>query len=576
MKKLISVLLVIIMAFSCAMPAFASKGVEHLPIIVLVGDGTQIYMPDETAENGERNVWDDLFDTVSGEGKIVESVANILLPFLTEGLLFDKWDNYYDVFYEEIAPLFDPLRMDGDGNPRYNTGLGKEDLHNNATSCKQNPYLWNGVYGTNDYVFRYDWRRDPVEVADELHEYILKVMDTTQKNSPNKRVNIAANCLGGSYVLAYLAKYGTDGHIKNVFFNATVGNGTDLLTDAYCGDIVLNDAALQRFLYQNAEKDGESLAGLLKTTPFINELVLTSYDLLAQTGVVESLGLTFDSLYQKIYAGLVPKLAIAIFATMPGYWSVVLPERYEEARDFVFGKEGDEMYEEYKGLVGKLDNYYETVSSKKLGIIEKCQAAGVHFGASAKYGYQMYPFVKSQSELGDQLVDLEHASFGATVAPNVYATLSDEHIQAAIKGGTDKYISPDNMVDASTSIFKNSLWILKNVSHDNTSFDYPLIAEFCRNTEFTINSSAKYPQYHILLPDTMERDLETGALSNSTGDVVPMTKENCNLTIWDEMPEESKEEPTIGSRIIAFFRWLTAMIKFILHISDENPGEAPV
>ena len=73
----------------------------------------------------------------------------------------------------------------------------------------------------------------------------------------------------------------------------------------------------------------------------------------------------------------------------------------------------------------------------------------------------------------------------------------------------------------------------------------------------------------------MERDPETGALSNSTGDVVPMTKENCNLTIWDEMPEESKEEPTIGSRIIAFFRWLTAMIKFILHISSEHPGEMP-
>jgi hypothetical protein len=572
MKKIISVLLAILMIFTCTIPAFASTGVEHLPIIVLVGDGTQIYMPDETAENGEKNVWGDLFANMSGDGKVTEAVANILLPFLTEGLLFDKWDNYYDAFYEEIAPIFDPLRMDSEGNPRYGTGLGKEDLQSNATSCKQNPYLWNGSYGTGDYVYRYDWRRDPLEVAEELHLYILEVMKTTGKT----RVNLAANCLGGSYVLAYLSKYGTDGHIKNVFFNATVGNGTDLLTDAYCGDIVLDDAALQRFLHQNVEKDGESVAGLLKTTPFINELILTSYDLLAQTHVVETLGLTFDSLYQKIYAGLVPKLAIAIFATMPGYWSVVTPERYEEAKNFVFGKEGDEMYEEYKGLVAKLDKYYETVSSKKVEIIENCQEAGVHFGASAKYGYQMYPFVKSQSELGDQLVDLEHASFGATVAPNVYATLSDEHIQAAIKGGTDKYISPDNMVDASTSLFKDSLWIMKNVSHSNTSFDYPLIATFCRNTEFTINSDSRYPQYHILLPDTMEKDPETGALDNSTGKVVPMTTENCNLTIWDEMPEESKEEPTVVSRIMSFFRWLTAMIKFILHISDENPGAAPV
>ena len=117
MKKIISVLLAVLMAFTCVMPAFASTGVEHLPVILLQGDGTQIYVPDENAPNGEKNVWDDLFEGVSGSGKIIETVANILLPFLTEGLLFDKWDNYYNTFYEEIAPLFDPLRMDENGDP---------------------------------------------------------------------------------------------------------------------------------------------------------------------------------------------------------------------------------------------------------------------------------------------------------------------------------------------------------------------------------------------------------------------------------------------------------------------------
>ena len=56
MKKIISLLLVIVMAFSCAVPAFAAQ--EELPMITLFGDGTQIYMPDETAENGEVNVVD--------------------------------------------------------------------------------------------------------------------------------------------------------------------------------------------------------------------------------------------------------------------------------------------------------------------------------------------------------------------------------------------------------------------------------------------------------------------------------------------------------------------------------------
>lgn len=567
MKKIIAIILAVITALFCVPTAFAAPAVEELPIVLLKGDGTQIYMPDENAENGERNIWDQIFNGV-GSDKIVESVANVLLPFLTEGLLFDQWDNYYEAFYEEVAPLFDPITLDNEGNPKYGTTIGKNEQKENATSCLYNNASWQGGrYDTNDYVFNYDWRLDPAEVIDDLDAYIAKVLKSTGK----KQVNLVGNCLGGSYILAYLQKYGTNGHIKNVFFNTTVGNGTDLLTDAYCGDIKLDQGAIQRFLNQNVEKDSSTFAGLINTTPLINELVLTSYDLLAQTHVLEGLGLTFDDLYQKIYEGLVPRLAIAIFATMPGYWTTINADRYEEAKTFVFGKEGDERYEEYKVLIGKLDNYYNNVSSKKLEIIEACKAAGIHFGATTKYGFQMYPFVKSQNELGDQLVDLEHSSFGATPAKDVYSVLPDSHIQAAVKAGTDKYISPDKMVDASTSLFKDTLWVRKNVSHDYFEKDYELITEFCRHTNFDINSDARYPQYMILLPETMEKDPETGATDYSTGDIVPMTAENCHLTLWDNIPEESKTEPTIGSRIIAFFRWLTAMLKFIVGLSSEKP-----
>lgn len=567
MKKILAMLLAVIMVFMSMPVAFAASDVEELPIIFLGGDGTQIYMPDETAENGERNVWDQLFNGV-GKEKIIESVANVLLPFLAEGLLFDEWDNYYNAFYEEVAPLFDPLTLDNNGDPKYGTGLGKEDLESNAKDCLYDAASWQGGrYRTGNYVYSYDWRLAPEEIIDDLHEYIQKVLHSTKKT----RVNIVANCLGGSYVLAYLQKYGTQGHIKNVFFNTTVGNGTDLLTDAYCGDIKLDQDALQRFLAQNAEMDSSTFAGLLTTSPLINELIVTSYDLLAQTHVLEGLGMTFDDLYQRIYEGLVPRLAIAIFATMPGYWTVINTDRFVEAKTFVFGKEGDERYEEYRGLIEKLDRYYETVSTKKTEIIKACQDAGIHFGATGKYGYQMYPFVKSQNELADQLVDLEHSSFGATVAGNVYSTLSDSYIADALAAGTDKYISPDKMVDASTSLFKDTLWVRKNVSHEYTEHDYELILEFCRHTNFTVDSDPRYPQYTILLPQTMEKDPETGASLYDTGDIVPMTAENCHLTLWDQVPEDSKEEPTVASRIAAFFRWFTAMLKFIVGLIDEKP-----
>ncbi len=560
MKKLISVVLAVIMTLTCAVPAFAAgTGVEDIPIILLYGDGTQIYVPDENAENGERNIWGDAFKSIEG-GNIGASVANVLIPFLTEGLLFDKWDNYYDAFYEEIAPIFEEMRLDGDGNPRYNSGLGKEDIQSNISKKSQNPALWQGGrYDAFDYSFRYDWRLAPEEVAEELHLFIGEVIETTGKN----QVTLAANCLGGCFIMAYLSKYGDDGHIKNVIFNSTVANGTEALTDAFCGDIEIDAQAIQRFAHQGLETDESFLYGVFAaTTEMVDEMIFTSYDLLAQVGVIDRLGMSFDQLYQKLYEGLVPRLAIAVFATFPGYWAAIEAERYSEAKAFVFGQKGDELYDEYAGLIAKLDSYYLNVGSRKLEIINECKNAGVHFGAIAKYGTQIYPFIKRQNNISDDMVGLTNASFGATTAKDVYSTFSSSYLAQAAENGTDKYISPDKQVDASTSIFADSLWIEKNVAHAWYKFDYQLIEEFSRNTKFTVNSDPRYPQYMIYIPGTQLPDPE-GGLNGDTGDIVPMTEENCHLTLWDSMPQDSKQEPTLKSRLMALFRWLEAIFKYI-------------
>lgn len=559
MKKALSLILAMILIFSCAAPAFAAGQIEDIPIIMLRGDGTQIYVPDENAPNGERNIWGDAFGSIE-DGAIGESVANILLPFLVEGLLMDKWDNYYQAFYDEISPIFEELRLDGNGNPQYGSAIAKSSIADNAyTRTVDYGKSQGGRYTVGNYVYWYDWRLDPEDVIDGFHQYVLDVKEKTGKS----KVALCGTCFGGAYLLAYLNKYGTEGHIKNVFFNVTVGNSTSLLTDAFCGDIEIDSQAIQRFGYQNVNLDSNSFAGFFASTPLINEVIFTSYDLLAQVGVIDQLGLTFDELYQKIYEGLVPRLAIAMFATFPSYWSLVEPERYEEARDFVFKVEGAGFETEYAGLIEKIDNNYKNVTSRKTEIIEKCQEAGVYFGALAKYGVQMYPFVESQDQISDELVDLEHASFGATVAKDVFSTFDDDYMAQAKLNGTDKYISPDKQIDASTSLFKDSLWIVKNAYHDYFVQDYKVIEAFCRNTNFTVFDDPALPQYSIYIPGTMDIN-EDGTNNLYSGTVLPMTEENCHLSLWDEMPEASKEEkPTIVSRLMALFRWLTAMFKML-------------
>ncbi len=571
MKKALSLILALVLIFTCAAPAMAVAGqVEDIPIIILRGDGTQIYVPDENASGGYRNIWGDALNNIESDS-VGEAVANVLLPFLTEGLLFDEWDNYYQAFYDEISPIFEELRLDGNGQPRYNSGIHPESIKSNETKRNRDAAKsQGGRYYTNDYQYVYDWRLDPEDMIDDFHQFILDVMKTTGKN----KVALCGTCFGGAYLLAYLNKYGTQGHIKNVFFNVTVGNSTVLLTDAFCGDIEIDAKAIERFGYQNTDIDSNSFAGLLSSTPLMNEIIFSSYDLLAQVGVIDKLGLTFDELYQKIYEGLVPRLAIAMFATFPSYWSLVEPERFEEARDFVFKASGVGFEQEYAGLIEKINNNYKNVTSRKEEIIAACQAAGVHFGALAKYGVQMYPFVESQDQISDELVDLEHASFGATVAKDVFSSFNDDYMAIAKANGTDKYISPDRQIDASTSLFKDSLWILKNGYHDYFVLDHKIIEEFSRNTNFTVNDNTNYPQYMIFIPGSMEL-YEDGTRNFNTGIVEIMTEENCHLSVWDEMPEGSKEEePTLASRLKALFRWLASIFQLIKNwFAGEKPAE---
>ncbi len=571
MKKLISLLLTTLMLFSVVAPAAtaAAADADDTPIVMIRGNGNQLYKIDENGNEVE------IPSNTDGMGdKIAETAINILIPFLTEGLLQDKWDNYYDVVYEEFAPIYEEMRLDGNGNPQYNSGISASDKWSNSYYPNYDPLTWKQNYGYGDFTYWYDWRLDPYDVVDGFFEYIKSVSETT-----GRKVTVVGNCMGGAYVYALLEKYCTGEnpiglqYIDRVFFLATVANGTAVLTDVFCGDIKIDAAGLQRYLDELVDGDtpGAGL-GLLDTTKEINEVILTTVDLLVQLGAVDALGMTFDEIYAKVYEVLVPMLAIAFYGTMPGYWALLQSDRYEEAKNFMFATE--EYRTEYAGLIEKIDNYHEKVGSRRYEIIAECQANGLHIGASAKYGKQMYPFVDSQNMFADEQASFYEASFGATTAATVYDVLPDAHIQAAIAGGTDKYISLDKKVDASTSLLKDTLWIEKNVSHDDWDYDYKVIETFSREKNLTVWDDPSIPQYAIYLPGTEDINSETGQKVPYTGDIVPMTPENCDLTNWDEIPEINKtEEPNLFTKLMSFFRWLIAMIEFLVHISNENPGK---
>lgn len=573
MKKLIALILVVVLSITMMTPIASAVDANDTPVVILRGDGVALTKIDENGQEVE--VYPVGLDSI--DGKVGETAKNILIPFLTEGLLFDKWDNYYEVCYEELSPIMAEVVLDDNGNPRNQTGIGTETTRDNRNSCKVDRRS-QSKYGATDYTFYYDWRLSPYDIptgetksiVDLLHEYIGNV----SKANGNRKVTLAGNCLGGSYVLAYLQKYGDAGLIKNVFFNATTGNGTSILTDVFCGDIELDAKAIQRFADEYIDADADTLAGFVDTAPVINDLVLKSVDLAVQLGLLDDFAGKIGEIYQKVYEVLVPMLVIAFYGTMPGYWTMIEPERFEEAKNFVFGPEGSEYRVKYAKIIEKIDYYFNTVGFHKEAIIKACQDKDIHFGATAKYGTQMYPFVKSQDQLADEKVDFENASFGATVAKSVYEVLPTSHIDAAIAAGNEKYISPDKQIDASTSLFKDTLWVEKNMSHDAWRYDYEVIEAFASNDKFTVWSDPNLPQFVIRIPGTGEIDPDTGREDHDTSTVEKMVADNSDNNNWQDTSEDSKtpEKPTVASRLMAFFRWLTAMFKFILHISNDNPG----
>ena len=572
MKKFIAIILTVILSLSIMAPAACAVDANDTPVVILRGDGVELVNRDENGN--ETEIWP--IGASDFDGKIGETAKNILIPFLTEGLLFDKWDNYYKVCYEELSPIMADVVLDENGSPRNSSGISSSSLNSNRTSCNVDR-RYQAKYGATDYTFYYDWRLSPydipygetVRIVDLLHTYIKNV----SKANGGRKVTLAGNCLGGSYVLAYLEEYGDEGYVKNVFFNSTVGNSTAILTDVFCGDIEIDAKGLQRFADEYIDADADTIAGMIDVPPVINEVIVTTLDLFVQLGIVDMLGQTIDDIYQKVYEVLVPMLIIAFYGTMPGYWTIIQPERLDEAINFVFGPEGSEYRTEYAGVIAKIEDYFKQTGNCKEDIIEACQEKGIHFGATAKYGVQMYPFVKSQDQLSDEMADLEHASFGATVAESVYDVLPDSYIQDAVANGTDKYISPDKQIDASTSLFKDSVWFEKNMPHNAWDYDYKVLEAFAANDNFTVNSDPNLPQFVVRIPGTGEVDPDTGREDAETSRVEKMTEENANVSNWNDTSEDTKtQKPSVVTKLMAFFRWLTAMLKFLVNLTNENPG----
>ena len=532
MKKVISILLTAVLLLSLAIPAFAGVDVcsskSQIPIIRISGDGEPLY----DSEGNQLITFSSFFSAFGSEdgdnSELYKSVANVLMPFLIDGLLNDEWDAYYDALYKEIAELFDNALLDKNGDPIGNSGLSESKKNKLKTDMNTDRYGSKKYYGIEDYRFTYDWRLDPTQIAGDFNEYIKAVKKATGRD----KVGIVASCLGTSIVLAYLAEYGTD-DVNGIGFDGSVCNGAEILSEPISGKFRVEGDSLTRVL------EDSNYLGLFD----VDEFLLATVDLLSKSGAIDGITASVKkTIYDKVVKGVTSSLALSTLCTWPGYWSAVSDEDYDDAMLYVFGEEGSEKRTEYAGLIEKIENY-NIVRGHSDTILKNAKADGVNIGIIAKYGQQIIPICQSADKIADAYVTVERSSFGATTSM-IYDTLSDSYI-SALAPENRKYVSPDKQVDASTCLFPEYTWFIKGAAHSDWT-----------DKEMQILYDVVSADRQLTVNDTDVSQFMVYSYENNT--VSKMTEENCDTYVWSDSSSKKPEE-NLFEKLISFltslFNW---------------------
>lgn len=419
-KKFLSVLLVLIMSISLCLPAFAADN-EKCPVIYINGIvGNDVYgvIGDESTIVGYPTT-----DT------LINIVKDIIVPVLvkfpaerdTEALGHD----IAEALNEEFKYWFN----NPDGTAKENSGIIAEypETVNKGSKLK----------------FDYDWRGDPMVIAGELNDYINYV---TEKSGSDK-VCITAHSLGNVVLLSYLSLYGDD-KIKGAVLDSPAIDGVTFVGQMLCGEIDFDGEALTYAVKGMLGEDGYA------------ELLSSIVDIFDLAGIPEMLSVFLDSIIDELGPIIYKETLVPIFGTWLTIWAMTPDDLIDKATAYVF----DDLMkdEDYSVLEGKIEAYNSSVRKNKkdtlLSFDENAKLAVI-----SRYGYKTPPLTEAWSMISDGVIETQNSSLGATTT--IIGEVFDD---AYLENKDMKYISPDRTVDASTCLFPEKTWFIKNSEHAQT------------------------------------------------------------------------------------------------------------
>ena len=472
-KKILSVVLSVVLVATLMLPAFAETEKNNYNPILIVNGISEFTLVD----GNEENVFPlDDNQTTSLVTKLVPSIAKFLVDRDSNALM----DTLIPAFQDWLSPLTcnpDGTVADPSVHLKYQfkESVAVEGIENvNCPDAMDKDLLHAAVekVGADKvYVFGLDWRLNPMDIADEINEYIKHIKEVTGYD----KVSVAAISMGGVMVSAYLAKYGY-ADVSHVTMISSAFTGVDMVGQLFCKKVVLDEAGAQRLINQLITIPG--IAKVIELTGLLKQLVP-----LLSTVIEEQIDRVYD------------EVLIPIFGYNPSLWSFVDDEVYDQAKATMLG--GAEQ-----SFIDMIDDYHYNVQAKVGQTLKNAMKSGVKVAIVSNYNLQIAPITERANYSADTVIETRHTSAFATVA-NLGETLGDDYKQA--KHPEKNYLSSDGIVDASTCLLPDYTWFIKDMYHvgfdiesnNNDIYTWLMTAD----KQMDIDSNPLYPQFNIYEED---------------------------------------------------------------------------
>ena len=312
-----------------------------------------------------------------------------------------------------------------------------------------------------NYNFHYDFRIDPFEAAAQLNEFIEEIVKVTG----HSKIALTGCSEGAVVTMTYLKVYGTRRLETLILLNA-----------AWQGLTLVGELFTDKFGIS-----GESVTGYIANNDDGSGSLKRAMSLLQKSHLLDFLEPLGEGVLDVMGAQIYDEVLLPLFGSMPILWAFVPGEYYAEARKLIAGKP------EFAPLLAKADKYQHEVQAKSKQLLQNARSRGVKVAIIAAYGMNPIPVSQNSRYQNDSMIDTAYEAGGATAAS----------LGQTLPPSDSKYRSPDGIFDASSCMFPDQTWFVKNCAHSSGPSRELRDWIIHSKKQPTVWTSEQWPQYLV-------------------------------------------------------------------------------